>query len=149
MITKPINKVSTLSLFCKRRYVHYCIQIKLTAQLNQARRHGRLSRPIPSLQAEGGRVHGVLRLLSGATVGELMGMGPTWATNRTESHNPTGLLRLLLASIVHHSVWITLVCLVFPDYPFHGLALFTCSEKLLAHYCNKFSVFRIIHVNYR
>ena len=79
---------------------------------------------------EGGRVHGVLCLRSGTTVDELMGMGPTWATNRNESHNPTGLLRLLLASIVHHSVWITSVFLVYPDHPFHGLALLDKDELL-------------------
>ena len=90
------------------------------------RHHGRLSHPIPPSQepaSEGGRVHGVLCLWSGATVDELMGMGPTWANNRNESHNLTSLLRRLLISIVHHSVWVTLVCSVFPDHPFHGLAL--------------------------
>ena len=45
-------------------------------------RHGRLSHPIPLSQepATGGeRVHGVLRLWSGAIVDELM--GPAWANN--------------------------------------------------------------------
>ena len=44
------------------------------------RHHGQLNHPIPPSQepaAEGGRVHGVLCLWSGATTDELM--GPTWA----------------------------------------------------------------------
>ena len=97
------------------------------------RHHGRLSHPIPPSQepaAEGGRVHGVLCLWSGATVDELMGMGPTWANNRNESHDLTSLLGCLLTSIVHHSVWVTLVCSVFPDHPFHGLALLDEDELL-------------------
>ena len=59
-----------------------------------------------------------------------MGMGPTWANNRNESHNLTSLLRCLLTSIVHHSVWVTLVCSVFPDHPFYGLALLDKHELL-------------------
>ena len=50
--------------------------------------------------------------------------------HRNESHDPTGLLRLLLASIVHHSTWITSVCSARPDHPFHGLALFDNHELL-------------------
>ena len=57
------------------------------------------------------------------TVDAVIGMGPTWTNNRNESYNPTGLLRLLLTSLVHHSVWITLVCLAFPNARFHGLTL--------------------------
>ena len=59
-----------------------------TTAYHDNRHHNRLSNPIPSLQepmAEGGRVHGVLRLWSGATVYELR--GPIWANNRTRSHD--------------------------------------------------------------
>ena len=95
--------------------------------------HGRLSHSIPPSQepaSEGGRVHGVLCLRSGATVDELMGTGPTWANNRNESHDSTSLPKLLLALTVHHSVWVTSVCLVFPDQTFHGLALLDKHELL-------------------
>ena len=55
------------------------------------RRHGRLSHPIPlstELTAEDGRVHGVFRLRSGATVDELMGL--TWANNIVTTVTPDG-----------------------------------------------------------
>ena len=51
-------------------------------------------------------------------------------THGNESHGYTGLLLLLLASIVHHSAWITSVCLKYPGHPFHGLALLDKHELL-------------------
>ena len=45
-------------------------------------------------------------------------------------HDPTGLLLLLLASIVHHSPWIKSICSKYPDHAFHKLALFDQPELL-------------------
>ena len=46
------------------------------------------------------------------------------------SHDPTGLLSLLLASMVHHSEWMLKICAQYPDHPFHSIALLSDSELL-------------------
>ena len=51
-------------------------------------------------------------------------------THQNESYDPTCLLRLLLASIVHHFDWIISVCSKYPGHPFHGLALLDEHELL-------------------
>ncbi|KAL7538044.1 hypothetical protein ACHAXR_008244 [Thalassiosira sp. AJA248-18] len=38
-------------------------------------------------------------------------------------HDPTGLLSLLLASIVHHSTWLLSICSKYPDHPFHSIPI--------------------------
>ena len=39
------------------------------------------------------------------------------------SHDPTGLLSLLLASMVHHSTWLLEKCAEHPDHPFHAIPI--------------------------
>jgi len=46
------------------------------------------------------------------------------------SHDPTGLLSLLLASIVHHSSWLLAICSQFPDHPFHSIPILNEPELL-------------------
>jgi hypothetical protein len=46
------------------------------------------------------------------------------------NHDPTGLLSLLLASIVHHSSWLLSICSKYPDHPFHSISILNEPELL-------------------
>ena len=45
-------------------------------------------------------------------------------------HDPTGLLSLLLASMVHHSDWLLSIMAKYPDHPFHSIPILHESDLL-------------------
>ena len=45
------------------------------------------------------------------------------AEHEETNHDPTGLLSLLLASMVHHSTWLLEMCSEHPDHPFHAIPI--------------------------
>ncbi|KAL3759839.1 hypothetical protein ACHAWU_007583 [Discostella pseudostelligera] len=47
------------------------------------------------------------------------------------NHDPSGLLSLLLASMVHHSDWLIGMCSKYPSHPFHSLLLINDNELLM------------------
>jgi hypothetical protein len=47
------------------------------------------------------------------------------------NHDPSGLLSLLLASMVHHSDWLIGMCAKYPSHPFHSLPLLNDNELLM------------------
>ena len=46
------------------------------------------------------------------------------------NHDPSGLLLLLLASMVHHSDWLIGICSRYPSHPFHSLPLLNDNQLL-------------------
>lgn len=51
------------------------------------------------------------------------------------NHDPSGLLSLLLASMVHHSDWLIGVCARYPSHPFHSLPLLNDNNLLTELKC--------------
>ena len=47
------------------------------------------------------------------------------------NHDPSGLLSLLLASIVYHSNWLKSICAKYPSHPFHLIPILNDNELLL------------------
>ncbi|KAL7523497.1 hypothetical protein ACHAWF_002320 [Thalassiosira exigua] len=50
--------------------------------------------------------------------------------HQDSEHDPSGLMSLLLASLVHHSPWLLSICSEYPDHPFHTIPLLGNHELL-------------------
>ncbi|KAL7537408.1 hypothetical protein ACHAWF_013067, partial [Thalassiosira exigua] len=50
--------------------------------------------------------------------------------HQDSEHDPSGLMSLLLASLVHHSPWLLSICSEYPDHPFHTIPLLDDHELL-------------------
>lgn len=64
------------------------------------------------------------------TQGIRISFGDVVSAHSGTSHDPSGLLSLLLASMVHHSDWLIGICSRYPSHPFHSLPLLNDNELL-------------------